>query len=140
MIKRIYKLGFLSLLAFMCGCASTSMRQSVLTVCFVPFKAETLTAMTPTAIFEYSGSCQSIQRGSQVASEIQKLVSDTSNLEDNQPNFDFMVVRVGILDNDKPVFVDQNGVVLIHTQMYQLPKEALAKLSALLDQTFKDKK
>lgn len=135
-----YKLALLSLSVFICGCASMSMKHSKLTVCFVPFKAETLTAMTPTAIFEYSGSCQSIERGSQLAGEIQKLVSDTSNPEDNQPNFDFMVVRVGILDDDKPVFVDQNGVVLIHTQMYQLPKETLVKLSALLDQSFKDKK
>lgn len=138
MSKLIYKVVLFSLAMFVGGCATS--RQDGITICYVPFKAETLTAMTPSAIFEYSGSCRSIQRGSQVAGEIQKYVSDTSNPEDRQPNFDFMVVRVGILDGNKPTFIDQNGVVLIHTQMYQLPKETLDKLSTLLDQAFKDPK
>jgi len=139
MNKQICKAAVLSVTVFFGGCTA-SVKQDTIKVCYVPFNAATLTAMTPSAIFEYSGSCQTIPRNSQVASEVTKLVSDTSNPENNQPNFDFMVVRVGILDGDKPTFVDQNGVVLIHTQMYQLPKDTLEKLSAILGAAFKDVK
>lgn len=128
---------FVAVLLSMFGCASAP--RNGMTVCYTPFKAETFSALTPSSIFEYTDSCRTIASDSALAEQMRTYISDTSNPEDFQKDFDFMKVRLGIIDHlngDRPVYVDQNGVVLIRAKMYQLPAATLADLEKLLDKNF----
>jgi hypothetical protein len=106
-------------------------------VCYVPFDYETFNATTPSSIFEQT--CRSIRSNSPTAVDLQKYVSDRSNPANDQPDFDFRVVRVVVTEGDKPpIFVDRSGVVLASYRMYQLPQPTLIALKKLLDEFFGD--
>jgi hypothetical protein len=126
----------LAALAMVSACADQP-RSNTLKVCYVPFNVETFNAITPSSIFEQT--CQDIQVASPVAVDLQKYLSDKSNPADDQPDFDFRVVRVGVLQAGKPpIFVDRSGVVVNSYHEYQLPASTLKSLRNILDKSFGD--
>ena len=110
--------------------ASTTIR-----VCYVPFNVETFNATTPSSIFEQT--CQDLKAGSPTAMDLEEYLSDKSNPTNDQPDFDFRVVRVGVLQEGKPpIFVDRSGVVVNSYREYQLPASTLKLMRDLLDKSF----
>ena len=115
------------------ACASTGSVK----VCYVPFNYETMFATTPSSIFETT--CKTLKSTDVFAIQLQKYLADESNSAKDQPEFDSLVVRLGVAEEGKPlVFLDREGVVMISYKRYQLPASTFGSLKALLKDYFGD--
>lgn len=106
-------------------------------VCYVPFNYETTVATTPSSIFETT--CKTAKSNDSFAVQLRKELADDSNTAINQPDFDSLVVRLGIIEDGKPItFVDREGVVMVSYRRYQLPAATFISLKELLKNYFGD--
>lgn len=114
------------------GCMAQS---QPITVCYVPFHYETSTPVTPSSIFQEK--CLTIGTSDPVAGKLLTLVSVKPKIWNGQPDFNFLFVRLEISKgSDPPLFVDQNGVVLISNERYPLGTSTLSDIEKLLNVKF----
>jgi len=125
----------ISMTAAMLLTACASVQSQTTKVCYVPFNVDTFNATTPASIFEED--CRQIKNDDPIIDNLHKYIADRSNVDVHQPVFDSEVVRLGILEGDKPIYIDQNGVVLAGRRMYQLPKATFVAVAKILDDYFK---
>lgn len=136
-MKTVARFLFLLIALLIASACAEQPASATIRVCYVPFNVETFNATTPSSIFEQT--CQDMKADSAVAMDLEKYLSDKSNPANDQPDFDFRVVRVGVLQEGKPpIFVDRSGVVVNSYHEFQLPASTLASLRSLLDKSFGD--
>lgn len=106
-------------------------------VCYVPFNYETTVATTPSSIFE--ATCKTVKASDAFTVQLRKALVDESNTAKDQPDFDGLVVRLGVMEEGKPLaFVDREGVVMVSYKRYQLPPATFNSLKELLKNYFGD--
>ena len=91
--------------------------------------------MTPSSIVQEK--CREISKSDILATRLITLVSKKPQMWNGQPDFDFLKVRLEIIDGYKPpIFVDQQGVVLVSNERYPLSSDTLMEIETLLNKQF----
>lgn len=108
---------------------------SKIMVCYVPFHYETPIPVTPSSIFQEK--CQAIGNSDSIAKNLLNIVLTKPKSWSGKPDFDFLFVRLEISrDGEPPLFIDQNGVVLVSNERYLLDASALSGIEKLLNARF----
>lgn len=104
-------------------------------LCYTPFSYETVVPITPSSIVEQR--CKIIDGADSTVAQLYKDVQTKPKSIAGQQDFDFLTVRLEILDGNKPpIFVDKRGVVLVSNERYQVDATVLASMEKLLNGLF----
>lgn len=126
-----------AILGLICAALSSSCVAETHTVriCYTPFNYETVVPITPSSIVEQK--CKNIDESDPMVTQLYKDVHTKPKTIAGQPDFDFLTVRLEIMNGDKPpIFVDKQGVVLVSNERYQVDSAILASMERLLNGLF----
>jgi len=104
-------------------------------ICYAEFDYETVVPITPSSIVEQS--CKLVDKSDPGVKQLYGYMQQKPKSIAGQPDFDFLKVRLEVIDgSNAPYFVDQQGVVLISNNRYQVDPSGLASMEKLLNGLF----
>jgi|SRR5579859_1371690 len=104
-------------------------------VCYLPFHYETSVPVTPSSIMQEK--CRKMKDSDSIFKQLLNYVSEKPKTWSGKPDFNFLLVRLEISrENQPPIFVDQQGVVLVSNERYLLDTSILDKIENLLNKEF----
>jgi hypothetical protein len=104
-------------------------------ICYTEFGYETVVATTQSSIVEKS--CKLIDKSDSDLKKLYSYLQQEPKTIAGQPDFDSLKVRLEVIDEDKaPYFVDDQGVVMISNNRYQVDASVLASMEKLLNRLF----
>lgn len=120
---------------FIAASSACAAEPDAMKICYIPFQYETAVPVTPSSIVQEK--CETIDRSDSTAKQLQALVLKKPKIWNGQPDFNFLIVRLGIFySNDPPLFVDRNGIVLVSNERYPLDATTLTNIEELLNAKF----